>query len=302
MKPLQIYVKTLNFTFYKLLFGLLNLILCVLTLFICLFIGSKINSEYSLVIAFIVWFILFLCIYNFLNHYIGYIIKAGHIAIISKAVYEGSIPNNSIPYAKQIIKKRFVLTNVYFAIDRLIKGAVSQIQRLTSHLDDLGNIVPGMSIITSILDIFIGLVLNYVDDCCLGYAFMKEEEDAFKASLDGVVLYFQNWKELLKNSAKITITLILLVILLCIIPIFLCILVFSFINDSEIMLYIGIACGFLIALIFKFAFIDPYILIKIMTNYMSYAKDASVQIDLYEKLSNQSKSFKKLAKKAEINV
>ena len=51
---------------------------------------------------------------------------------------------------------------------------------------------------------FLDISLGYVDECCLGYTFAHPEQNAYKLAADGVVIYFKNWKTLLKDAAKTT--------------------------------------------------------------------------------------------------
>nr|MDE7445113.1 hypothetical protein [Lachnospiraceae bacterium] len=60
--------------------------------------------------------------------------------------------------------------------------------------------ISGVSSIVNFVQIFIGIALGYVDEYCLGYTFYKKEEGAFKCGCDGVVIYYQNAKHLLKNA------------------------------------------------------------------------------------------------------
>ncbi|GHU79624.1 hypothetical protein FACS1894191_2850 [Clostridia bacterium] len=48
-------------------------------------------------------------------HYIGYMLKAGHIAVITEAVVTGQVPSDQIAYGKQRVTERFATSNVYFA-------------------------------------------------------------------------------------------------------------------------------------------------------------------------------------------
>lgn len=105
---------------------------------------------------------------------------------------------------KQMVKERFGAANAYYALDRLISGAVSQLQKTVGKLEDVFGNIPGVSAIIDFVQIFIGIALGYIDECCLGYTFIKKEDSAFKAGCDGVVIYFQNVKYLLKSAAVTT--------------------------------------------------------------------------------------------------
>ena len=58
--------------------------------------------------------------------------------------------------------------NVYFAVDRLVSGAVSQLQKGLQKIDDLLGKIPGVSFLVSFAQVFVHIALNCVDECCLG--------------------------------------------------------------------------------------------------------------------------------------
>ena len=70
------------------------------------------------------------------------------------------------------------------------------------------------SVIAGIISAVVSVVLEYLNYCSLGWVFLHSEQSAFKSTCDGAVIYFQNWKTLMKNSAKvIAITLVSLALI-----------------------------------------------------------------------------------------
>lgn len=61
------------------------------------------------------------------QYYIGYLLKAGHIAVVTHLVKTGSLPENQFAYGKEVVKEKFATAAAYFAVDRLVSGAVRQI-------------------------------------------------------------------------------------------------------------------------------------------------------------------------------
>lgn len=228
--------------------------------------------------------------------YMGYLVKAGHVAVIAEAVTTGQIPANQVDYGKKMVTERFATSNIYFAVDKLVTGAVKQIQRGIEKVGNALDFIPGMGAITGLAKFFVDISLGYIDECCLGYTFYKKEQGAFKSAADGVVIYAQNWKVLLKNAAKTmakTVALLVLIVLVVFIPVGL---LFKLLHWSPLVAFL-LAC--LIAWAVKFAFVDSYILCQMMTSYMEVAPTTQITFDLYSKLSGLSSSFKELFNKGQ---
>ena len=229
-------------------------------------------------------------------HYMGYMVKAGHIAVIAEAVTTGKIPDKQVEYGKAQVTKRFATSNIYFGVDKLVTGAVKQIQRGLEKVGNALDFIPGMSAVTGLAKFFVEISLGYIDECCLGYTFYKAEQGAFKSAADGVVIYAQNWKVLLKNAAKTMLKVVLLLILLVIVVFIPVGLLFKLLKWSPLIAFL-LAC--LIVWVLKFAFIDSYIMIQMMVTYMEVAPATQITFDLYGKLCNLSKSFKELFNKGQ---
>ncbi|MCL2352441.1 MAG: zinc ribbon domain-containing protein, partial [Firmicutes bacterium] len=230
-----------------------------------------------------------------LMHYLGYMVKAGHIAVISEAVMSGSVPEDPWAAGKAMVKERFVTANVYFAVDKLVGGAVRELQRVVQKVGNLFGAVPGMDAVVKLGKFFIDLSLGYIDECCLGWTFAHKEQDVWKSAADGVVIYAQNWKELLKNAAKIMVT-VIVALAVCTLALFLVIgLLFRLFHWSGIIAFIF---ALMIALAIKYAFVDSWILVGTMFVYMKAAQTTVITYDLYGRLCGMSTRFKELFGKA----
>ena len=218
MKPREIFAKTMPFAWAKLLLGLATIVVSIVIFAILMGIAYLFQSDGVFIVMFIIWIGATGVVNFIINHYIGYLIKAGHVAVITEAVTSGSVPDNQMSYGKEMVKERFLTSNIYFVIDKLVAGAVKQIQRGVEKIGNkMGNFIPGMNFVTNIAKMFVGIALGYIDECCLGYTFYKKKQGAFKSAADGVVIYAQNWKTLLKDAAKTTAMVILLVIVVTLI-------------------------------------------------------------------------------------
>ena len=246
-------------------------------------------------IMFIIWLSLIGIVNFFLNHYIGYLVKAGHVAVITIAFQTGQVPANPFETGKTMVKERFGTSNVYFALDKLVAGSVKQLQRTLGRITDgLLGALPGADGVKSLMNMFLDISLGYVDECCLGYTFAHPEQNAYKSAADGVVIYFKNWKTLLKDAAKTTGVVILSFVAVTLVAFVLFGGQFRLFGWSGFMAFI---ISLLFAYTVKYAFIDSWILVKMMSSYMQVAPTTQITFDLYDKLCNLSKKFKELFNK-----
>jgi len=292
------------FVWAKLLLAVLTVVISVVLFAVLMGIAWMVQSPVLGFIMFIIW-ISATGIVNFiLNHYIGYLVKAGHVAVITEAVTTGRVPDNQVAYGKQMVKERFLTSNVFFVIDKLVGGAVRQLQRgFEKVAGSLGNIIPGMNAIVNIGKMFIGIALGYIDECCLGYTFLKKDQGAFKSATDGVVIYAQNWKKLLKDAAKTTATVVILMIVITLVSFVLFFLLSKMLFSNSIFKILADIVAFLlaccVAVAIKAAFIDSYMLVKMMVSYMQEAPTTQITFDLYSKLCGLSAKFKELFNKGQ---
>ncbi|MBD5540217.1 MAG: hypothetical protein HDR00_03340 [Lachnospiraceae bacterium] len=294
MKTKDIYFKTMKFVWLKLALGAAITLVSTIILAIFMLIGYAIGGP-GIVIMLCLWMIFTSGIYRFAMYYFGYMLKAGHIAVIAKAVTTGQIPENQFEYGKQMVASRFATANVYFVVDKLVSGAVHQLQRIVGKVGGALDVIPGMDSITSILQTFIGIALGYVDECCLGYCFVNEKEGAFKASCDGVVIYYQNIKKLLKDAAVTTLVVIVTTFIAWLFPFIIILGIFRVLQWNMIA---AVILAFIVAIVIKTAFIDSYMMVKMMVSYMEVAPSTELTYDLYDKLCKLSDKFKKLFNKA----
>ncbi len=293
MKSGELFRKTMPFAIAKLVLGAATVLISVVLLAILLGIGW-LFGENGMVICIFIWIGATGVVRFAIMHYFGYLVKAGHVAVLAEAVTTGKVPDNQVNYGKEAVKKRFATSNVYFAVDKLVSGAVKQIQRGISKLGNALDFIPGMGAVTGIANFFVELSLGYVDECCLGYTFYKKEQGAFRSACDGVVIYAQNIKHLLKNAAKTMLKVILLsllVLVLVFVPIGL---LFRLLSWNA---FIGFLLAVFITWVIKFAFLDSYILCQTMASYMEVAPTTEITFDLYGKLSKISGKFKELFNK-----
>ncbi len=301
MSVKEIYMKTLKFGFIKM--GIQGVVLAIslVTLAICLGLGALFKSSLVSMILLLIWIIVTAVVYRMALSYMGYLIRAAHVAIVSKAVTEGVIPDNMVEVGKQMVQERFGATNSYVVINHLVNGAVRQLQQVVNKVDNLLDGIPGLEKVMDVVKVFIRIFLGYIDECCLGYTFYKKGENAFKCGCDGVVIYFQNAKHLLKSALVTSILVVVLTFFSWFVP---------FLVFAGIFTLFGLSSGYgvaaiisiLVAVAVKEAFIDPFILVQTMTAYMEVAPQTEITVDLYDKLSGISGKFRDLLGRARKEV
>jgi len=290
MTARELFFKTMSFNWLRLGLGMVTILISLILLGLCLGLGWLFGSE-GMGVMFLVWLGGTGVIRFALMHYCGYMIKAGHVAILAKAVSEGVMPADQVQVARQMVTERFLNANVYFAVDKLVDGAVRQLQGVVEKAGNFLNVVPGMEWMVKGINFFLSIALGYIDECCLGYAFIHKEENAFKSAADGVVIYYKNWKVLLKDAAWTALTVIGLTLGVTIVVFVVLGGLFKVFGWSH---YIAFFLALFVALAVKFAFIDTWILVKMMTTYMQAVPQTTISFDLYGELSNYSSKFREL--------
>ncbi len=289
----KLFRKTMPFVWAKLVMGLVAVIIALGLL--AAFVGlGWLFGEVGMVIMLIVWFIVIKVIWKIIMHCVGYLIKAGHVAVIAETALTGQVPRRQISHGKNMVRQRFVTTAVYFAVDKLISGAVKQIQRGIGKLGTGLDFIPGMGAITGAAQFFVKISLGYVDECCLGWTFYNKEQNVYKSAADGVVLYAQNWKPLLKNAAWTMLKVIigtLVIALLIFVPVGV---LFKVMDWYPILALLTAIC---LAWVVKFAVMDSFIMVRMMSTYMDTAPDTVPAFDLYDKLCTISSKFRELYQK-----
>ncbi len=295
MTAREIYSKTMSFNFAKLLLGLATVIISAVLFGIFLGIGLLFGDGVEGFML-LLWLSATGVVRFVIMHYFGYLVKAGHIAVIIEAIATGQVPENQVEAGKKMVTERFATSNIYFGIDKMVSGAVKQLQRVLEKAGNALDFILGMNAIVGIGKMFIDISLGYIDECCLGYTFYKKDQNAFKSAADGVVIYAQNWKHLLKSAAKTTFMVIILIIVITLLVFMALGILFRLLNINGMAAFL---IAVFIAFTIKFAFIDSWILVKTMVSYMEVAPDTAITFDLYNKLCSMSGKFKELFNKGQ---
>ena len=196
----EIYRKTLTFSLRKLIIDIIALAavggFCTLGFVLM----EKYNGEG--LPGLLIGLILGIIIVAVILHYIGYTYKAGQIAMMTKGVTEGTLPENVYKEGRREVKERFATVAVFYLVTNAIRGIFNALSR---GVNALGKAVGGErgGQVADAINSAVQILIGYLCDCCLGWVFYRKEVSAAKATCEGAVIFFKHGKTLLKNVGRI---------------------------------------------------------------------------------------------------
>ncbi|MCM1113229.1 MAG: hypothetical protein NC399_08260 [Muribaculum sp.] len=300
MKANEVFRKTMKFVWMKLALGGCAIAFSIV-LGLVLYGVSALDPNGVLgVYALMIWLVLSAAAVGISQYYLGYLLKAGHIAAVTSLASTGRLPEDPFAYGIGVVKKKFATASAYFAVDRLVSGAVKQINGGIDIVGSLLSKIPGMDSAVSFAKTLVNIALGNVDECCLAYTFYREEQNAFKSAADGVVIYFQNWKTVLKDALK---TALIAFVVSAAAGLLLFLVMLGALGILGMpgfgVLCVAMILTVLIVLIVKSAVLDSYTMVCMVCSYLQAAPSTEITFDLYDKLCRLSSRFKSLFQKAE---
>lgn len=196
----EIYKKTIGFSLWRLLWDVITLLILAGTTIVGFLLSNAIidNGLIGLGIGFVIGIIILV----FILRYVSYSYKAGQIAMMTKGVSEGELPDDVIGEGKKIVRERFATVAAYYVVTGAIKGIFRQISR---GINAIGQAVGGDAggTVGDVISGVIDTIIAYLCDCCLGWVFYRSNEKATNATLEGAVLFFKHGKTFLKNMGRV---------------------------------------------------------------------------------------------------
>ena len=295
--PKQLWSKTMPFVWAKLTLRLVAILIgaAILAISIWIFTANEAIGFFAIIFGLIAS----ISIYGFVVRVFGYAVRVGHIAVLVETIKTGSLPDNQLIYGKKKVVEKFKTAAVFFVLDRLVDRAVQQLQRALGSVAGLLGGMPGMGSVVKFAQKVLGIALKYVDECCIGWIFYNDDKNqsATKGAIDGIVIYFQNWKRILGDALKTALLVVIFtfVLFLALLAIFAWLL--SFVGGGFWTL-LAVFLGLMIALAVKKALIDSWVMIRMLSGYMAVAPSTEIKFDVYGKLSGLSPSFRQLCDQA----
>jgi hypothetical protein len=232
-----------------------------------------------------------------LREYVLYTVKAGHIAVIVEMLDGRPMPQgkSQFEHATETVKSRFAEMNVLFVLDQLIKGVIRALTGLISGVAFFLPI-PGLDGIVRFINTVIRLSLTYVDEIILGYNIRINSQNPWETSRQGLVLYAQNGKTMVKNALWLSIFLWILAIV-----VFILMLAPA---GAIVYLFPGAFSGwsFVVAIIFAWAFkaavLEPFAITALMDVYFRAIEGQQPNPEWDAKLASASSKFRDLKDRA----
>ena len=231
------------------------------------------------------------------REYILYIVKAGHIAVLTHHFDNKELPvgRGQIDYASAVVKERFAEASILFGLDQLIKGVLKII---TGTLNTVANLIPipGLQNLTRMASAVVRMSLTYVDEIILAHNIRNQSENPWSTSCDALVLYAQNYKTMVKNAVWLSLfmwflTIVIFFMLLA--PVFALLAVFP--GDVG---FIGFVVAFIFAWSLKAALIEPVAIYALMQVYFTATDGQTPDAEWQGRLEGASKHFRELKEKA----
>lgn len=196
----EIYKRTLTFSLRRFLWDAASLVIIIVVAAAGFFLAEKLASQG--LIGLVVGIIIGIIVVAIASHFVSYVFKAGQIAMMTKAIADGKLPDDVYGEGKKIVKERFLTVAAYYAVTGVIKGIFNELGRAITAV---GQAVGGDNggAVGSTISGVIQTIVGYLCDCCLGWVFYKKDEKATKATLEGAVLFFKHGKTLMKNLGRV---------------------------------------------------------------------------------------------------
>ncbi len=136
------------------------------------------------------------------KYFVLYIFKAGHIAVMSQLIAEGKLPDgvNQIEFGKSFVVNKFKAMPILFAVDALIDGILKAFNNTVVSLAEFINL-PALEGLAKLINIVINFSVSLIDEAVLSFIIIRKEDNYWEGAKDGIILYVQNWKNILFNSA-----------------------------------------------------------------------------------------------------
>lgn len=231
------------------------------------------------------------------REYILYLVKAAHIAVLVEVMDGKPIPGGQgqLKYGADFVKSHFAESSILFGVDQIVKGVLRVITgtlaAFTAFLP-----IPALQTLINIANSIIRMSLTYVDEIILAYLIRTRTTNPWDSAKDGLILYAQNYKHLLKNAVWLSIfmwlaTFVIFLVLLG--P--MAGLAFIMPGSSGVWMF---AFAVIFAIAFKKSLLEPLAIASLMQVYFKAIEGQTPNAEWEARLSQASGKFRELAEKA----
>lgn len=203
-RAIGIVMKTMPYVFYRaVVYGVICAAVALVLLFVAL-VGRLFGGAAAGVMILILLGVGTFGV-RLVREYILYLLRAGHIAVITEIIERGDLPKgvSQTQWGADQVKTYFKEISVLALIDQIVKGVIIKLNRTLFNVMTILPI-PGMKDATKVVQKVVDFSLTYVDEAILAHTFKTRNPNVYGAAKSGVILYCQAWKGLLKNAVVLT--------------------------------------------------------------------------------------------------
>ncbi|MHB9033747.1 MAG: hypothetical protein ACYC6L_11960 [Anaerolineae bacterium] len=232
------------------------------------------------------------------QRYVLYLVKIGHVAVITELVTVGELPagTNQYSYGKDQVVSHFGSASALFVVDQLVSAAVRQIMNWLSAAAGCANQVPGLNALIGIIKAVLQIAADYIDEAVMSYILQHKDQDIWRAAADGLVLYAQSWKKLLLTAAVLALIIAVLgiaIFLLVALPFFG--LAQTQPEASRPLYYVvGFVLAIIVSGIFKALVVDPMATVGMVVSYNQAIQGQTPSIDTGAQIASVSSKFRQI--------
>jgi len=241
------------------------------------------------------------CLFGLLKliqRYMLYMVKAGHIAVITELIHKGSLPanTNQLEYGKQAVTRLFKEISVLFVVDQLVSGIVKSFNRMAVRIADQIPI-PGVESLARVAGMITHFAVTYVDEAILSFNLARNDKNIWESAKKGVILYAQNWKPILTNAVILSIVSIVGFVV-CVVVMLIPFGLLSIMTANGALKAFWLFCALTIGYGLKVSLINPFCLVATIITYNRTIEGQEPNIDWEMKLEQVSDKFRQLKAKA----
>ena len=166
-----------------------------------LFAGKNGSGGLGALVLFLIGFGAPAGVYFWLRQYVLYLLKLGHVAVLTRLITDGALPAgvNQVAFGKEMVTQRFAQTNILFVVDSLVTGVAAAFNRSLDWISELIPI-PGMEGVMKVVHAIVNQATTYTDETIFSYNIARGDENVWRSSRDGLVYYAANVKPILKTA------------------------------------------------------------------------------------------------------
>ncbi len=141
-------------------------------------------------------------VWSTLLRYLLHMIECGHVAVLTALITQGQLPSTNegqFAYGKRVVLARIGQETLLYGLNALVRGIVQSLHRTLDWLAETLPI-PGLEGVSRLINIVLNGATRYLDKMIFSYSLVREDEDVWQSSREGLVYYAQNVRPILKTA------------------------------------------------------------------------------------------------------